>query len=242
MSDGRPDGRAGAGLYDNGVAAPGHRRAYGGDFGETGHDDPCVADGVDLPGRSPQPALDGHRESAAPVRIRCFRHEGIVLANHQRFPGLRGLAATWELSLADGRMLTAPAELPDLRPGETAAVPLPFALPGDGGEAWLTLWVTTSEDEPWAPRGTPVCAPRLRLRAAAAPTPPREAAAPTPQKAGTPMPQKAGTPMPQKAGTPMPREAGAPAPRPAVVGRPVEVPSRLVPAGLRRWSRTPHVL
>ena len=28
-------GRGGAGLYDNGVAAPGHRWAYGGDFGET---------------------------------------------------------------------------------------------------------------------------------------------------------------------------------------------------------------
>ncbi|MFE1883126.1 glycoside hydrolase family 2 TIM barrel-domain containing protein [Streptomyces diastatochromogenes] len=171
VSDGRPAGRAGAGLYDNGVAAPGHRWAYGGDFGEPLHDGAFIADGVVFPDRTPKPVLYEHRELAAPVRIRCYRHEGIVLANHQHFRGLDWLAAGWELSLADGRVLTGPAELPDLRPGETAAVPLPFTLPEDGGEAWLTLRVTTAEDEAWAPRGTEVCAPQVRLRAAAVPEP-----------------------------------------------------------------------
>ncbi|MER6122449.1 glycoside hydrolase family 2 TIM barrel-domain containing protein [Streptomyces sp. NPDC001795] len=166
VSDGRPAGRAGAGLYDNGVAAPGHRWAYGGDFGETIHDGAFIADGVVFPDRTPKPALYEHREIAAPVRIQCFKHEGIVLGNHQHFRGLDWLTGRWELSLADGRTLTAPAELPDLCPGETAAVPLPFELPRDGGEAWLTLRVTTAEDLPWAPRGTEVCTPQVRLRAA----------------------------------------------------------------------------
>ncbi|MFI2203422.1 glycoside hydrolase family 2 TIM barrel-domain containing protein [Streptomyces sp. NPDC020192] len=168
VSDARPAGRAGAGLYDNGVAAPGHRWAYGGDFGETVHDGAFIADGVVFPDRTPKPALYEHREIAAPVRIACFRHEGIVLGNHQHFRGLGWLSGVWELSLADGRTLTAPAELPDLRPGETAAVPLPFELPRDGGEAWLTLRVTTAQELPWAPPGTEVCAPRVRLRAASA--------------------------------------------------------------------------
>lgn len=166
VNDGRPVGRGGAGLYDNGVAAPGHRWAYGGDFRETLHDGAFIADGVVLPDRTPKPVMYEHREIAAPVRIECFRHEGIVLGNHQHFRGLDWLAAEWELSLADGRTLTAPAELPGLRPGETAAVPLPFELPGDGGEAWLTLRVTTAGDEPWAPRGTVVCTPQVRLREA----------------------------------------------------------------------------
>jgi beta-galactosidase len=164
VNDGRPVGRGGAGLYDNGVAAPGHRWAYGGDFGETLHDGAFIADGVVLPDRTPKPVMYEHREIAAPVRIECFRHEGIVLGNHQHFRGLAWLAAEWELSLADGRTLTAPADLPDLRPGETAAVPLPFELPEEGGEAWLTLRVTTAGDEPWAPRGTVVCVPQVRLR------------------------------------------------------------------------------
>ncbi|GHG85932.1 glycoside hydrolase family 2 TIM barrel-domain containing protein [Streptomyces lanatus] len=164
VSDGRPVGRGGAGLYDNGVAAPGYRWAYGGDFGETIHDGAFIADGVVFPDRTPKPAMYEHREIAAPVRIEAYRHEGIVLTNHQHFRGFDWLTAVWELSLADGRTLTAPAELPELCPGETAAVPLPFALPEDGGEAWLTLRVTTAQDLPWAPRGTEVCVPQVRLR------------------------------------------------------------------------------
>ncbi|KUN03310.1 hypothetical protein AQI95_22590 [Streptomyces yokosukanensis] len=201
MSDGRRAGRAGAGLYDNGVFASGHRRAEGGDLRAAApHDGPHGADGAVLPGGPPGPARDvpdehGDRhaqderperrdqearpQSGAPVRIRCYRHEGIVLTNHQRSRGLARLAATWELTRADGRTLTGPAELPDLRPGESAAVPLPFALPEGGGEMWLTLRVVTAVAEPWAPRGTQVCAPRLRLRRAVpAPAGPAPAAAP----------------------------------------------------------------
>ncbi|MFD3496730.1 glycoside hydrolase family 2 TIM barrel-domain containing protein [Streptomyces sp. NPDC058678] len=166
VNDGRPVGRGGAGLYDNGVTAPGHRWAYGGDFGERIHDGAFIADGVVFPDRTPKPVMYEHREIAAPVRLECFRHEGIVIGNHQHFRGLDWLSARWELALADGGTLTAPAELPELRPGESAAVPLPFELPQGGGEAWLTLRVTTAADEPWAPRGTVVCLPQVRLRAA----------------------------------------------------------------------------
>ncbi|MFB6849151.1 glycoside hydrolase family 2 TIM barrel-domain containing protein [Streptomyces sp. NPDC056373] len=166
VNDGRPAGRGGAGLYDNGVAAPGYRWAYGGDFGETDHDGAFIADGVVFPDRTPKPVMFEHREIAAPVRIESFRHEGVVLRNHQHFKSLDWLSGEWELSLADGTTLTAPAELPELRPGESAAVPLPLALPADGGEAWLTLRVTTARDEPWAPKGTVVCLPQVRLRAA----------------------------------------------------------------------------
>ncbi|MFJ9906885.1 glycoside hydrolase family 2 TIM barrel-domain containing protein [Streptomyces sp. NPDC101152] len=163
VNDGRPAGRGGAGLYDNGVAAPGHRWAYGGDFGETIHDGAFIADGVVFPDRAPKPSLYEHREIAAPVRIECRRHEGVILGNHQHFRGLDWLTGTWELSLADGRTLTAPADLPELRPGETAAVPLPFEVPRDRGEAWLTLRVSVAEDQPWAPAGTELCVPQIRL-------------------------------------------------------------------------------
>jgi beta-galactosidase len=166
VNDGRPAGRGGAGLYEGGVAAPGHRWAYGGDFGEQIHDGAFIADGVVFPDRTPKPVLYEHREIAAPVRLECLRHEGVVVGNHQHFRGLDWLSFEWELSVADGPALTAPAEVPDLRPGETAAVPLPFELPEEGGEAWLTLRVTTAADEPWAPRGTVVCLPQVRLRAA----------------------------------------------------------------------------
>ncbi|WP_155055918.1 glycoside hydrolase family 2 TIM barrel-domain containing protein [Streptomyces blattellae] len=171
VSDGRPAGRGGAGLYNNGVAVPGHRWAYGGDFGEQIHDGAFIADGIVFPDGTPKPVMYEHREIAAPVRLTCFRHAGPEVENHQSFRGLDWLSARWELALSDGRTLTAPAELPDLVPGGTATVPLPFELPDDGGEAWVTLRVTTKDDEPWGPRGTEVCAPQLRLRDAAAPKP-----------------------------------------------------------------------
>lgn len=107
--------------------------------------------------------LHGGR-ATAPVRVALFRHEGVVVSNHQHLRGLEWLTGEWELCLADGGTLTAPADLPALAPGETRVVPLPFEVPRDGGEAWLTLRVRTAEDLPWAPRGTEVCSPQVRLR------------------------------------------------------------------------------
>ncbi|GAA3052606.1 hypothetical protein GCM10010448_39820 [Streptomyces glomeratus] len=167
MSNGRPAGRGGAGLFDNGVAAPGNRRAYGGDFGDVpddGADCADCADGMVFPDRTPEPAMDGHREVAAPVRLECYRHEGVVVRGRQHLRGLDRLTAEWELSPADGPTLTAPAQLPRLAPGESAAVTLPFTLPKEGGEAWLTLRARTAHDEPWAPRGAEVYMPQVRLR------------------------------------------------------------------------------
>lgn len=175
MSDGRPAGRSGAGLYDNSVAAPGHRWPHADDFGHLPNDGAFCADGVVFPDRTPNPVMYEHREIAAPVRVGCFRHEGIVVRNDQRFRGLDWLTAEWELSLADGAALTAPAELPPLAPGESAAVPLPFTLPREGGEAWLTLRVRTADDERWGPRGTEVCVAQVRLRAPSAGEPAPEA-------------------------------------------------------------------
>lgn len=175
VNDGRPAGRGGAGLYEHGVAAPGHRWAYGGDFGETIHDGAFIADGVVFPDRTPKPVMYEHREIAAPVRLSY--DQGVLLVhNRQHFRDLEWLAAEWRLVLADGTTVTAPAELPDVLPGESAAVPLPFSVPE--GESWLTLRVVTADDEAWAPLGTEVCLPQVRLGAAVADPTPEPASGP----------------------------------------------------------------
>ena len=121
VNDGRPAGRGGAALRADGVAAPGHRWAHGGDFGEAVHDGAFIADGVVFPDRTPKPVMFEHREIAAPVRLTYARDE-LRVTNHQHFRGLEWLAAEWRLSLADGGTLTAPAELPRLRAGASAVV------------------------------------------------------------------------------------------------------------------------
>ncbi|WP_413759699.1 glycoside hydrolase family 2 TIM barrel-domain containing protein [Streptomyces sp. MMBL 11-3] len=172
VDDGRPAGRAGAGLYDKGVTAPGHRWAYGGDFGETVHDGAFIADGVVFPDRTPKPVMYEHREIAGPVRL---TYDGGVLRihNRQHFRGLEWLAAEWRLVHADGTTHRAPAELPAVPPGASAEVPPPFPPPEPAaGEVWLTLRVTTAGDEAWAPAGTVLCVPQVRLAAPAAGAPP----------------------------------------------------------------------
>lgn len=164
VNDGRPAGRGGAGLYDNGVAAPGLRWAYGGDFGETIHDGAFIADGVVFPDRTPKPVMYEHREIAAPVRL-SVEGEGtwrvLRVHNKQHFRDLSWLAAEWEFAAADGGTWTVPAQLPDVPAGGSAVIDRPEVRHG-AGEIWLTLRVTTAADEPWAPRGTEVCVPHVR--------------------------------------------------------------------------------
>ncbi|QFR01388.1 DUF4981 domain-containing protein [Streptomyces phaeolivaceus] len=164
VNDGRPAGRGGAGLYENGVAGPGLRWAYGGDFGETIHDGAFIADGVVFPDRTPKPVMFEHREIAAPVRL-SVEGEGtwrvLRVHNRQHFRDLSWLAAEWEFAAADGGAWTLPARLPDVSPGDSAVIDRP-EVPGGAGEVWLTLRVTTAADEPWAPRGTEVCLPQVR--------------------------------------------------------------------------------
>ncbi|MGW7693672.1 glycoside hydrolase family 2 TIM barrel-domain containing protein [Streptomyces asiaticus] len=180
LSDGRPAGLAGAGGYGGGVAGPGTRWAYGGDFGDTPNDGAYIADGVVFPDRTPKPVLYEHREIAAPVRL-THDEEGVRVHNRQHFRDLSWLAAEWVLSVeGDGAdHPPVPAELPHLPPGASAPVELPpdllAGLPSGPGEAWLTLRVRTAEEETWAPAGTEVCTPRVRLRgraASATPAPP----------------------------------------------------------------------
>lgn len=164
VNDGRPAGRGGTGLYENGVAGPGLRWAYGGDFGETIHDGAFIADGVVFPDRTPKPVMFEHREIAAPVRL-SVEGEGtwrvLRVHNRQHFRDLSWLAAEWEFAAADGGTWTLPARLPDVPPGGSAVIDRP-EVPGGAGEVWLTLRVTTASDEPWAPRGTEVCLPQVQ--------------------------------------------------------------------------------
>ncbi|MFI1393657.1 glycoside hydrolase family 2 TIM barrel-domain containing protein [Streptomyces sp. NPDC020681] len=167
LSDGRPAGRAGEGAYANGVTAEGYRWAYGGDFGDTPNDGAFCADGLLFPDRTPKPAMYEHRELAAPVRL-SYDGETLSVHNHQHFRDLFRLRAEWLLSAENAGESTAPAQLPDVPPGGRAPLPLPenllAALPADSGETWLTLRVSTAVDEPWAPSGTEVCTPQIRLR------------------------------------------------------------------------------
>ncbi|MFF0162155.1 glycoside hydrolase family 2 TIM barrel-domain containing protein [Streptomyces sp. NPDC005263] len=166
---GRPAGPGTTGGYAAGVTAPGYRWAYGGDFGDDPHDGTFCADGLVLPDRTPKPAMYEHREIAAPVRLRRLDSGDVLITNHQHFRDLTWLTGEWRLETPDAAAGLAPAQLPHLGPGESATLPVPAELlarlpEAADGEAWLTLRVRTAADQVWAPRGTEVCVPQVRLR------------------------------------------------------------------------------
>lgn len=169
LSDGRPAGPGTTGGYADGVTAPGYRWAYGGDFGDSPHDGAFCADGIVLPDRTPKPGMYEHRELAAPISLELLDSGELLIGNRQHFRDLRWLTGHWHLRTADTDTdaVTTPAELPHLGPGESAAVPIPpdlLARLPEAGEVWLTLRVSTADDQPWAPHGTELCAPQVRLR------------------------------------------------------------------------------
>ncbi|MFC0549312.1 glycoside hydrolase family 2 TIM barrel-domain containing protein [Planotetraspora thailandica] len=173
VTDGRP---APDGGYAAGVAEPGYRWAYGGDFGDDPNDGNFCIDGVVFPDRTPKPVMYEHRELAGPVRIEPDGSSRVLVHNRQHFKDLSWLAAEWELSAsgdavagrtAADRLRTVPAELPPIPPGGSATVDVPpelLAAPAGPGEVWLTLRVTTRDDLPWAPAGTTMCLPQIKVR------------------------------------------------------------------------------
>ncbi|HEV7961848.1 MAG TPA: glycoside hydrolase family 2 TIM barrel-domain containing protein, partial [Actinoplanes sp.] len=131
----RIDPDAGEPGWAAGVAAPGYRWAYGGDFGDEPNDGTFCADGLVFPDRTPKPAMYEHRELAAPVRLEIA--DGVVTVhNRQHFRDLGWLTAHWsvtaQLPLGKQAGFASPAEagrlpvpLPDVAPGGSAVLPLP---------------------------------------------------------------------------------------------------------------------
>jgi len=182
IDGGRPAGPSGVGNYVDGVASPGYRWAYGGDFGDVPNDGNFCADGLVFPDRTPKPAMYEHRELAAPVGLElvdAVKGDGtssaqvrVRIKNRQHFRDLSWLAGEWRLVAADGESrsepVVLPAVLPVVSPGRTGVISVPDGLLADlpaHGEVWLTLRLTTAGHENWALAGTEVCLPQVCLRA-----------------------------------------------------------------------------
>jgi len=165
VSDGRP---AGVGAYASGVAAPGYRWAYGGDFGDVPNDGAFCADGLVFPDRTPKPAMFEHRELACPVTMEPVEGGRVRLRSRRHFTGLADLTAQWVLTTADREPRVGPAELPSMGPGESATMVIPEGMAADG-EAWATLRLAAGGTELGNPQ---VCVRResrgLLVRAGAA--------------------------------------------------------------------------
>lgn len=150
------------------------RWAYGGDFGDKPNDGNFVTDGVVFPDRTPKPVMWEHLAIAAPLRLAEGSEPGtVVVSNPLHWRDSSWLEAEWHV-VVDGpngttTAASAVADLPVVEAGGSATVEVPrelLSVLGDAphGEAWLTLDVSTAADEPWAPAGTRLAVPQIRLR------------------------------------------------------------------------------
>jgi len=168
------------------------RWAYGGDFGDKPNDGNFCIDGVVFPDRTPKPALWEHHALAGPVRVNAsaddLREGRITIHNRQDFRDMAWLRGHVEVAVEGVVAHAAELRLPALGPGQEAVVALPGwdRLPGDEGEAWLTVRFVTAEAAAWADAGHELSWAQLAIPSAASgratgklgPAPARGAAAP----------------------------------------------------------------
>ena len=159
-------------LWDHGLdpEGDGHYR-YGGDFGETLHDNNFCIDGLLFPDGSPHPAMFELRREFSPVEIASdadeLAHGVLRLRNQQTFVSLAGLNVVASVVTASGVGEATPLEV-SADPGQDVDV----TLPGDLVHALqqvdalgLRLTVTTSTTTAWAPAGTELAVLQLDTHA-----------------------------------------------------------------------------
>ncbi|MBN2304077.1 MAG: DUF4981 domain-containing protein, partial [Anaerolineae bacterium] len=141
--------------------------AYGGDFGDTPHDGPFCINGLIRADRIPHPALWEYKKILEPVRVEAVDIGAgqVRITNRRIFTGLEDLDLTWMLA-ADGVPLqSGDLDLPDIGPGASAVLTIPFETPAitPGTEYWLTLSFALAADTAWAEAGHEVAWAQFRL-------------------------------------------------------------------------------
>lgn len=160
LSDGRPAGPSSEEHWRDGAVEPGYRWAYGGDFGDSPNDGTFCADGLVFPDRTPKPAMDEHRELASPIGLFDAGDGTARIVNRSAFRDLAWLSLSWEMPGPPY-----PMRLRDVGPGQEVSIPIPNLAPlgAPGSEQWATLRVTVAQEQPWAPAGTEIARPQIRL-------------------------------------------------------------------------------
>ena len=125
--------------------------AYGGDFGDRPSDYEFVGNGLLFADRAPTPKLAEAKACYQGFEVLPDK-TGVTVKNRLLFTDAS--AYTLELRLCrNGVVLQSEKCTVQAAPGETARVPLPFAVPETPGEYTVDAFFKLREDTPWAQKG-----------------------------------------------------------------------------------------
>lgn len=147
--------------------------AYGGDFNDHPNDGNFCIDGLFSPDRVPHPSAIEMKKVYEPVTAELVdRRKGVVrIENRQAFASLNSLIVRWELR--ENGQITQQGMLPtpDVAPGTSELITIPYSLPAGrpGAEYWLDLVFTTAGSSLWAPAGFEIAHIQLDLPIVEAP-------------------------------------------------------------------------
>mgnify|MGYP000846718659 FL=1 len=143
----------------------GIRWLYGGDFGEEVSSQNFCADGIVAADRTPHPAY--YEVKKVYQRVRVFPvdlQEGRVrIENRYVFSSLSGFVMLWQLT-ENGRAVDQQIQRPpELGPGESCEVCLPYRFHGfrRDAEYHLTVFFLVKHDMPWCRKGFPLAFEQL---------------------------------------------------------------------------------
>ncbi|PZQ90843.1 MAG: beta-galactosidase [Leifsonia xyli] len=124
---------------------------YGGDNGETPHDGDFCGNGIFFADHTPSPKA---REAAKLYQGLVVAVDADSFAVESRLLATNSSAYECRVVLErEGEVLETTTIETDVAPGETARYPLPFAVPGDGGEHAVLVSFRLREATAWADAG-----------------------------------------------------------------------------------------
>jgi len=152
--------------------------AYGGDYGDEPNNGNFVIDGLVRPDRTPSPGLNEYKKIIEPVKVEHLGGGRVRIVNRYDFLTLDHLSASWTLAIGGRPVKSGVLKLPEIAPGESAELDVPFGEPGigRGEEEWLNLCFALKADQAWAKAGHEVAWAQFLLREAGVQAAPGEGA------------------------------------------------------------------
>ena len=151
-------------------SAPDGRRIYryGGDSGETLHDDNFCVDGLVYPDRKPHTGLLEYKNVIRPLRAELVQAAGVKvkLTNHMDFLHADDFADLRYELVQNGDIISeGTLAMPHIPPHQSAEIALPLTVPADGA-VLLNLFYRTIKEQALVPAGHILGVDQLTLREA----------------------------------------------------------------------------